>query len=78
MAYGNIFHDSNVSAVNVRVLYQLTPNKKEIKRYEYIKEFGISFCQTLIQLRVSNPKVSYKLREMEIFLKLITNVPLNL
>lgn len=54
----------NVSAVNARVLYQFSPLGKEIKRSKYIKELGIALCQPLIRLRVSNPKVSRKLRDV--------------
>lgn len=54
----------NMSAINSRVIYQCTPYGKQIGRNEYIKQLGISSCESHIKHRIYNP----------ISLKLIQNV----
>lgn len=53
----------NVSAINSRVIYQFSPHGKQMRRTEYIKQLGISLCESHIRHQISNPKVNRKLRD---------------
>ncbi|XP_045463858.1 piggyBac transposable element-derived protein 3-like [Harmonia axyridis] len=60
-----IFHMIlNVSGVNARVLYQLSPTGKELTRIDFLKTLAKELCRSHVVTRISNPKISLKLRNL--------------
>lgn len=54
----------NVSGVNARVLYQLSPTGKELTRIDFLKTLAKELCRPHVVTRISNPKISLKLRNL--------------